>query len=190
MKNGRCCHLGKVRPADGPTLPSWLQDLWLGPVGQAEGEDGLMRSALRKFARPISNALALASQTVSARQFGGNSGRPAYNPSVVLEGRVLRRVGGLLDETDEGVDRQSYAQMYVHDAMYAPQDDSDEVPSLSARVGRIFTGVRTSRSNSANNSEIRYYCYYWGDRIFSLNNSNLELLLAISSYYSSYYCYY
>ena len=30
----------------------------------------------------------------------------------------------------------------------------------------------TSRSNSANNSDIRYYCYYWGDRIFSLSNSS------------------
>ena len=47
----------------------------------------------------------------------------------------------------------------------------------------------TSGSNSANNSEVRYYCYYSGDCVLELNNSNLELLFAISLLFTS-YCYY
>jgi hypothetical protein len=47
-----------------PELPQWLQTLWLGWPGRAYGEDGLYRSALRKFARQLQNALSLASQVV------------------------------------------------------------------------------------------------------------------------------
>ena len=53
------------------------------------------------------------------------------------------------------------------------------------RLRATMATLATGGSNSASNCNIRYYCYYWGDRILPLSNSNLELLLAISSYYSS-----
>ena len=134
-----CCNRGSVRlPA--VTQPEFLRDLWLGPTGR-DVPNGLLRSALRKFARPISNALALASQTVAERQFTGGGRGGSYNPSVVLEGRVVRRIGSLLDETDGSDARRSYAQMYIHDALYAPTETEDTIPSLESRLGRIFTGV-------------------------------------------------
>ena len=51
-----------VCPPVMPELPMWLRNLWLGWPGQAYGEQGLMRSALRKYSRQINNALSMASQ--------------------------------------------------------------------------------------------------------------------------------
>ena len=51
-----------------PEWPLWLRNLWLGQPGQAYGEEGLMRSAARKFARQINNGLSLASQVSGVDQ--------------------------------------------------------------------------------------------------------------------------
>eukprot|EP00966_Prymnesium_polylepis_P024166 556724-Prymnesium_polylepis.1 len=81
-----------------------------------------MRSAARKFARPLANALALASQTLKERAFGGN-GRSAYNPSVVIE-------------------------MYVHDAIYddgTRQNADGEPSSIDSRAGRLLLGANATQ---------------------------------------------
>ena len=59
----------KVDPPVMPAWPLWLRDLWLGWPGSSYGEDGLMRSAMRKYARQLHNGLQLASQVRYASQF-------------------------------------------------------------------------------------------------------------------------
>ena len=46
----------------GREFPHWMRDLWFGPIGQEHGEDGLTRSALRKYSRQINSSLAMISQ--------------------------------------------------------------------------------------------------------------------------------
>jgi len=112
-----CCMDGQVRPPLVGPYAHWYQELWLGWPGEAFGEAGLLRTAARKFARPLGNALALASQTVKQRTFGGDGrGSSTFNPAVVIEGRVARRVGSLLGDANE--QGESFIQMYVHDGMY------------------------------------------------------------------------
>ena len=43
-------------------FPHWMRDLWFGPIGQEHGEEGLTRSALRKYSRQINSSLAMISQ--------------------------------------------------------------------------------------------------------------------------------
>ena len=58
----------KVDPPTMPAWPPWMVDLWLGYPGQDNGEDGLVHSAARKYARQLQNSLALCSQ-VSYRTY-------------------------------------------------------------------------------------------------------------------------
>ena len=112
-----CALCGRtVAPPSGPEQPLWIQELWLGPKGSQHGEQGLMRSAARKFARPIGNALSMASQTCKERDFANVPGSSSWRPSVVIEGRVTRRVGALTNEDGEANLR--FADMYVHDAVF------------------------------------------------------------------------
>ena len=52
----------KINPPSIPEHPQWMKDLWLGYHGQANGEQGLIRTAARQFARQLHNGLSLASQ--------------------------------------------------------------------------------------------------------------------------------
>ena len=52
----------KVNPPVMPEWPLWLRRLWLGWPGQAHGEEGLIRSAARRYSRQIHNGLSMASQ--------------------------------------------------------------------------------------------------------------------------------
>ena len=45
-----------------PEWPRWLRSVWLGYTGQVNGEEGLVRTAARKYARQLHNGLSMASQ--------------------------------------------------------------------------------------------------------------------------------
>ena len=49
-----------------PEYPSWLVDLWQGWPFQQHGEQGLLRTAARQFARQLHNGLSVASQVIAA----------------------------------------------------------------------------------------------------------------------------
>jgi hypothetical protein len=55
----------QINPDPEPDWPDWLVDLWQGWPGQEHGEEGLVRSAARRFARQLHNGLSLASQVRS-----------------------------------------------------------------------------------------------------------------------------
>lgn len=133
-----CCDEGKVKPPEITEYPLWMRSLWLGPNGQAYGDDGLMRSTLRKYARSIANTLALASQSVT--EATAPSAGSSYMPSVVLEGRVIRRIGTVLPDADQASGRLGlWAHMYVHDAMHQWNDEEGPPESISTRVGKVYT---------------------------------------------------
>ena len=49
----------KVDPPEMHDFPPWMVHLWLGYAGREHGEDGLVRSAARKFACQLNSALAI-----------------------------------------------------------------------------------------------------------------------------------
>jgi hypothetical protein len=112
----RACPRGRqVKPPPEPEWPDWLVDLWQGWPGREHGEEGLIRSAARRYSRQLHNGLSLASQKLNERSFPTRDGRVGWAPSVILEGRVRRRIGSLMGGR---VATPRYAEMYVHDAMF------------------------------------------------------------------------
>ena len=123
----------KVNPPPVPTFPAWFTNLWLGWPGQQEGELGLLRSTLRKFARQLANALSMASQTASERRMPAGIGAGSWSPSVVIEGRVQRRVGPLVSNA---ANEPRYSEMYVHDAMHGDGDATDQPSVVVTQLGQ------------------------------------------------------
>ena len=124
-----------------PEQPLWLRNLWLGWPGRTYGEEGMMRSAARHYSRQLHNGLSLSSQAHKERQFSG------WAPSVVIEGRVSRKMGSLMPDADPSDAPNGYLGMYVHDAMYGHSENGVlEEPSIpSSRQGhRIVLPARTS----------------------------------------------
>ena len=69
-------------------------------------------------------------QVSEERRFAGSSN---WAPSVVIEGRVTRKVGSLMSS---GGQAPRFAQMYVHDEMYvAHAGDGLEAPRVSSTAG-------------------------------------------------------
>ena len=68
-----------VHPPPVAEQPYWMQDLWMGPTGVQHGEQGLLRSAARKFSRQLQNGLSMASQTCKERDFGGVNGGSSWS---------------------------------------------------------------------------------------------------------------
>ena len=66
---------------------------------------------MRNHARPINNALALASMKVDEEVLPPDDGH-AYNPTLTIRGRLCHRVGRL--RAGEGY-TPTFAQVYVHD---------------------------------------------------------------------------
>ena len=132
-----------VQPPPVAEQPYWIQDLWMGPTGAQHGEQGLMRSAARKFSRQLQNGLSMASQTCKERDFGGVSGGSSWSPSVVIEGRVTRKVGAL---TMEDGTATRFADMYVHDAVFGNDGIADEPVIATSPAGqRVVLPASASR---------------------------------------------
>ena len=107
-----CCREGKV------CLPLWT----LGEEGSAPRRihDAWMAQdtkgkTLRKYARPINNALALASQVVNIKTPPGGG----YTPSVVIQGKLYHNMGPL--RPDDGA-QPIFAQVYVLDDEYTTSE--------------------------------------------------------------------
>ena len=114
-----------------PDLPQWLQELWLGWSGREHGEEGLVRSAARKYSRHIQTALSMASQTSKERQFGTGGSQSSWSPSVVIEGRISRRMGSITSDREP-----RFAAMYVHDAMFGHEDVAEMPEVVKTSHGR------------------------------------------------------
>ena len=92
-------------------------------------------------------------QISKERQVGGSTG---WMPTVVIEGRVSRKVGSFA--LGNGVNSR-FLEMYVHDAMYGHAADTVETPSLIATTrGRklvLPSGTsKTDRSRVASPSAL------------------------------------
>jgi hypothetical protein len=107
-------------------------DLWQGWPGREHGEEGLIRSAARRYSRQLHNGLSLASQKLNERSFPTRDGRVGWAPSVILEGRVRRRIGSLMGGR---VATPRYAEMYVHDAMFGQHSADVEEPAVVTASG-------------------------------------------------------
>ena len=86
-------------------------------------------------------------QASKERQMVGSSSN--WAPSVVIEGRVVRKMGSLTS-TDGQTAR--FAQMYVHDEMFAAHTgESVEAPTVSSTAGgtRVILPARATRPERA-----------------------------------------
>ena len=95
---GFCCSSGKVMIRPFPRPPEELARLWF--------NQGRRGNVLKKFARELNNALALASIQVSLKQFQG------FNPSVIFQGKVAQLTGALLPADGEA---PRFSQLYCYD---------------------------------------------------------------------------
>ena len=94
---GSCCGNGKVVLEPFPKPPDVIMDLL-----KSESEEG---KVFRKYARSINNAVCLSSIQVNERRGG-------WQPSVILQGKAIHRVGPLLQEEGE---QPRFVQLYVND---------------------------------------------------------------------------
>ena len=93
-----CCQGGKVQLTPYPKPPQKNQEMWLG--------DDEKSIVLRKFSRPLNNAVSLASlKNHSPAQAG-------WQPSAIFQGQVCTRAGPLLPGDGE---QPLYSQLYVLD---------------------------------------------------------------------------
>jgi hypothetical protein len=107
-----CCLGGKVNMRPHPlgaegTAQRKIHDLWTSPCIKGQ--------VLRKFARPINNALALASSKFDKRNAADLPGSSGWVPCVVIMGRLYHNLAAL--RPAQGM-RPSFAQAYVIDAQY------------------------------------------------------------------------
>ena len=74
-------------------------------------------------------------QTVNERQFGQNGAGSSWTPSVVLEGRVRRRMGSLEPLRNPDSERR-YCEMYIHDAIYGNEESTEDEPTHRRPLSR------------------------------------------------------
>ena len=146
-----CCGHGKVKlDRVDPPLP-WLTKLWHDP-------SSALAKTLRKFARQLNNALALASQRVSRPNAPPGmvvapqtvfspqcpsfclivSGRGGWQPSVVIQGKLHHCMGPLLTEDGQ---EPSFAQMYTYDPAMA-----DSEKEVNLRMAHVYVPDSTSKA--------------------------------------------
>ena len=111
-----CCLGGKVNMRPHPlgaegTAQRKIHDLWTSPC--------IKGRVLRKFARPINNALALASSKFDKRNAADLPGSSGWVPCVVIMGRLYHNLAAL--RPAQGM-RPSFAQAYVIDAQYDEEE--------------------------------------------------------------------
>ncbi|WP_416879511.1 AAA family ATPase [Litorimonas sp.] len=94
-----CCMGGKVKLPSFKTPPPEINKLWFDQTPEAK--------LFRDNARPLNNAVCLASVEVKERRF-----RSSWNPTVTFEGRVTQRSGPLLPNHGE---KPVFAQLFLHD---------------------------------------------------------------------------
>merc|ERR1712224_297731 len=97
-----CCRQGKVVLDIVKCPDSKLTQLWHATTS--------LGRTLRKFARPINNALAMASQVVCEPR--NAPGRGGWNPSYVIQGKLHHCMGPLYPS--EGTSK-AFAQTYMND---------------------------------------------------------------------------
>ena len=87
---------------------------------------------------PTRSALLFFWQTVKERQFGQNGAGSSWTPSVVLEGRVRRRMGSLYPLRNPDSERQ-YCEMYIHDASYGNEESMEDEPThVATQTGQLI----------------------------------------------------
>ena len=84
-------------------------------------------NTLRKFARPLNNAFAMASQVVHMPKLA--PGRNGWNPSLVIQGKLHHFMGPLFPAEGKPT---AFAQTYMHDPSMA------NTTALDLRMGRIY----------------------------------------------------
>ena len=123
-----CCRAGKV------DLPLWLMP----PVGSPAREilelwqsDGELGRVLREFSRKITNAMALGSHVIHEKPPPGGG----WAPTVVIQGKVSHRLGGLQAPAGE---TPRFAQIYVHDPAEA---DLESATTIRIRYMKLPVGT-------------------------------------------------
>ena len=122
-----CCCNGKVLLEEFPLPPEEINALW--HMNTAEGR------LFREHARPINNAVCLASLKVNERSFSGG-----FTPNVIFEGKVTMRVGPLKAEEGE---LPYFSQLYVHDSTLETSQrfKNMNIPSNMSKSQNVFSTI-------------------------------------------------
>ena len=118
------------------------------------------------FCRPILNW-----QTANERQFGRGPSTTAqeWSPSVILEGKVRRRIGTLQPGVQASAEPQ-YIEMYVHDALYTHRDVQADEP-ITIGTPRGFNIVLPKSASNPERERVaklldRFFNYVSTENVF------------------------
>jgi hypothetical protein len=131
-----CCRKGKI------VLQKWrirevnsetIQEQYAGKIHSLWEEESAEGKLLRQFARPLNNALALASQVVDEKGTFGNG--HVWVPNVIIKGKLFHKMPYSLIPAEGATPK--FAQIYVYD----PQQDEGAEAEIRLGHMRLQSGT-------------------------------------------------